>query len=411
MFLMKTTSPAGAVAALAALYSQDPRGIERCFEHLTPPALKELDKNLLARCLESIENNTNSSEDELEVAATAACHRVVAQAVIRRKVHQCLQKYSTVSSPQTVEEALKYYTLPEPLQMELKDKYGNDEDPPPNTWFDALQQLQHGNNDVIELWKLILDHPMTAYVPVQCQTCGYTIPDEYPPKASDKDVGLSEEDPRGDELEIRSGWFRGPRRRAKVFVLDCPDCHSVSRWYRSGHPKIILNPKRWGRLCGEQEDLRLDLANYLNVSVRTCLPLDWDHVWGEFSANISDGDSWQVHDESCRNFAARLDEGIGAWTGVWTIHPNPKLCCDVTEEYLSCQQQGGRAEDSHASNMNKYREIVGKTRNDHTATSTQAKTLYGYVVQRANFPSSEEITSELQQAAKDYGMRRWWQLK
>lgn len=38
------------------------------------------------------------------------------------------------------------------------------------------------------------------------------------------------------------------------FTEGCPECQYTSRWFRSSHPEITLNPQRWGRLCGEQED-------------------------------------------------------------------------------------------------------------------------------------------------------------
>ena len=80
---------------------------------------------------------------------------------------------------------------------------------------------------------------------------------------------------------------------------------------------------------GEQEDLRLTLADYLDISVRLGVPLDWDHVWTEYQSSEK-SNCWRVEDGSPRNFMCRLDEGIGSWTCVWSIHPNPKLCQDIT---------------------------------------------------------------------------------
>ena len=37
------------------------------------------------------------------------------------------------------------------------------------------------------------------------------MPDQYPLKQTDDDVGLQELTPTGMELELRAGWFRGPR--------------------------------------------------------------------------------------------------------------------------------------------------------------------------------------------------------
>ena len=145
---------------------------------------------------------------------------------------------------------------------------------------------------------------------------------------------------------------------------------------------MTLRACRWGRLCGEQEDARSALASYLGVPLRVALPLDWDHVWSEYqqhdgqssehqqqgaaagaaSSSSSaaaaetiiaeqhgevrrewplevDGDGggevggeaggeegvWAIHegkgDAPAANFAARLDEGIGAWSGVLLISP------------------------------------------------------------------------------------------
>ena len=344
------------------------------------------------------------------------CHRVVAKAVIRRIVHTTLKKYATIVPKDQVEKALKHHFLPEDLQVELLERYGGvgDDEGRPYTWYKALQQLkQKGsiNEDPSSaLWRLILDHPMTAYVPVQCQSCGYVIPDDTGPnKLSDAKVGLSEEEPTGEELELRAGWFRGPRK-AKTFIIDCPECNAVSRWYRSGHPQVILNPNRWGRLCGEQEDLRLNLANYLDTPVRICLPLDWDHIWSEFSVNDnSNSTHWEVHDGSARNFAVRLDEGIGTWTGILAIHPDPELCGDVTNEYLTCQQQGGRIENCHAKSMARYRETVAKAQRDPTGDITQAKTLNGFALRRG-LKNSGDVATEMRRAAKEYGRREWWQI-
>ena len=87
---------------------------------------------------------------------------------------------------------------------------------------------------------------------------------------------------------------------------------------------------RWGRLCGEQKDLRAWLAEAVGMPLRTIVPLDWDHVWSE----SRDETSWQPpSDDSARNFAARLDEGIGSWTCVLAIHHESAHCEDVTDQY------------------------------------------------------------------------------
>jgi len=361
-------------------------------------------------------------------------YRVVAEALIRRIVFKVLDKYNCVSSPEKVEEALKYHTLPERLKCELVDKYGGS---PPKTWFEALERLQEFCDDRIEtchnsvggskaailrkerLWDSVLEHPITSYVPVQCQFCGkHVVPDNsHSCEADDAELGLREEEPSAKEAPfVRTGWFRGPRMVPSVFVLDCPECGAVSRWFRSRDPRIILNPQRWGRLCGEQEDIRLDLANYFGfVSIRTIVPLDWDHIWSEFRIIDEDIDghcdensndfNWNQKDDDC-NFAARLDEGIGSWTRILAVSPNPEFCGDLTNNYLACKSKGGIASDGMIKRMDQYRRQVTETRMDHSATMTQACTLNGYVIQRAGL-SSSEVTSIMKRAAKEYGSRDW----
>ena len=365
----------------------------------------------------------------------------MAKAVIRRKVFKVVDKYHDVSSPERVEEALKCHTLPESLQQELASKYGGD---PPVTWFDALTQLEgycesgghnyngakvdrnkRNNFDKETLWELILDHPITAYVPVQCQACGeHIVPDDNPCSlpSDDAKVGLKEGEPTPEEAPlVRTGWFRGPRLVPSVFVVDCPKCGATSRWFRSRDPKIILNPRRWGRLCGEQEDLRLDLARYLGfISIRTIVPLDWDHIWSEYRAIDEDGmdhcdgfhhasGTWKLRDDDS-NFVARLDEGIGSWTGLLAVSPDPEFCSDVTNFYLSCQNKGGRANNQYMSDMKRYRQKITETRKDDSGSLTQAGTVYGYAIQRAGLTSSE-ITSIMKTAVKEYGTRTWYQVQ
>jgi hypothetical protein len=174
-----------------------------------------------------------------------------------------------------------------------------------------------------------------------------------------------------------------------------------------GIQKVILNPNKWGRLCGDQEDLRLTLAEYLNIPVRLIFPLDWDHVWSEYQQFSH----WEVHDGSARNFCRRLDEGIGSWTRVWAIHPNEDWCQDVTQDYLKYKQEGGRVDDHNdGSDMERYRKTVQAAQMDETGGLTQAKTCNGYIISRANF-TDEDITKELKQATVEYGMKEWWQLQ
>ena len=395
-------SGSAAASALAAMYLKDKVLVEDSFNHLTAGALQTLDDKLYQ------EYNCRHITDD---GSRDDCHLILAKACIRRIAHRCLDKYARLqSSKEVVEDALQFYTLPMELQEQLASKYGT---PPPTTWYESLDQLKSLSTtedayDQGKLWRLILDHPMTSYVPVQCQSCGHVVPDQYPTQQTDAEVGLREIAPTGDELELRAGWFRGPRK-AVVFELTCKGCNAVSKWYRSGHPQILLNPNKWGRLCGDQEDLRLTLAKYLNIPVRLAVPLDWDHVWSEYSSGSSTS-TWQVQDDSARNFCCRLDEGIGSWTRVWAIHSNPEWCKDVTRDYLTIQQNGGRADNNVDYNrMKRYETIIKDARMDKSGNLTQAKTVNGYVLLRANL-SHGSITEELQRAVRDFGTKKWWEL-
>lgn len=446
--------------------------VDNAFRHLTPTALEYLD-GLLSDQASFNENNnkttasgpssdgTNddvaignvttsssgspSSSSNLDTADNNTDEdrhqRIISEMLIRRIVYKCLDKYREVTPPHQVEEALKFHTLPKAVQTELASRYGGvggiTTTTPPTTWFEALEQLRannNNNNNNTTLWNLLLDHPMTSYVPVQCQSCGHVIPDDLRSPYTDAELGLTEDTPTEKEAPlVRGGWFRGPRP-ATVLVLTCTECGSVSRWFRSRDLTTILNPNRWGRLCGEQEDLRLDLANYLGIPIRTCIPLDWDHIWSEeyrstFVSN-DDGDKkgidapamlhslsssspidgeWLVQDDNARNFAVRLDEGIGSWTGVLAICPDPERCCDVTDEYLKCRNTDGtgRADDRFASEMDRYRQVVEHARMDASGDLTQARTVNGYALQRTGF-SSSDITLAMRRAVLDYGTRKHW---
>ncbi|CAB9527768.1 expressed unknown protein [Seminavis robusta] len=410
--------PTAVAAAWAALYGRDAGIVNRCLGHLTPSAVDDLTVALTK------EINANSiSNDE-----TQSIYRTIGEASLRRLTYRCMDKFQSnhrLATQEIMQEALQSHVLPEHLKQELVTKYGQYKDEaPPQSWYEALEQLQQkAKGDKAQLWRLILDHPMTAYVPVQCQECGHVIPDDTTCQTTDQQVGLVELEPTGEELELRAGWYRGPRKAVR-FQITCTQCGHVSYWYRSGHPRVILNPHKWGRLCGEQEDLRSALAYYLDIPLRLVVPLDWDHIWSEYGNHPVDSSSttgtgtdpniitWQVEDDSARNFACRLDEGIGSWTRVLAIHPNPTLCQDVTNAYLSCQKDGGRAEDQHDNNMPRYRQTIQSAREDPTGAMTQSRTLHGFVLEKGQLLTDDnQVTSILQHAANDHahGNKDWWQ--
>ena len=198
--------------------------------------------------------------------------------------------------------------------------------------------------------------------------------------------------------------------QAVVFVLRCPACDKESRWFRSAAAQVTLNPNRWGRLCGEQEDLRAALAQYLGVPRRWAVPLDWDHVWSETQGEDA---VWVPNqgpgDAPAADFAARLDEGIGAWTHVLAISDDPTLTADVSDEYLRCAADGagGRADAAHAADMPRFRRVVEEARGDATGRATQAKTCNGHVLRRAGWTAAE-VTAVLRKAVADYGRKEWW---
>lgn len=403
---MRAVSPA-AVGALAALFTHNAslEGHKNFASH--PSAMKEMKESLL-------EINTNLNEEDIHLALAHAC--------LRQQAYRALTKFSRIVSKCEMEDALVNTKLPEDLRAQLlllnPRPPGIDS---PKTWNDELGYLRDlsatKKNPRDWLWRHLLNHPMTEYIPVQCPNCRHVVPDSYSPSIlqteADAQVGLLEVAPTGTELGLQSGWFRGPRGPV-VFQIECTECQYVYKWYRSGHPKVLLSPHKRGRLCGEQEDLRLSLAYYLGVSVRMVLPLDWDHVWTEFCSIPSDYSTsnceWQVDDDSARNFACRLDEGIGAWTGVLALHPDPKLCEDVTDMYLRSQLDGGRADNEHSERLDDYRSRIMTARSDESFTKTQTGTGAGYLIRQAQL-SSEEVTDILRQAANDYMLEKnWWDL-
>ena len=360
------------------------KALERTFAHLNAPALETLETGL--------------------GGGTPATARVIGRALLRRKVHAVLDKRKGEGD---VEAGLDI-VLPHELRERCLKQYGG---LPPNTWRDCLTRLQELSGDSREqLWSQIISHPMTEYVPNQCQHCGHVVPDETTPGRSDAEVGLTEVPPTASEQPfVRGGYYRGPRS-AVVFLLRCPACGEQSRWFRSSAAQVILNPNRWGRLCGEQEDLRGALARHLRIPLRAILPVDWDHVWSEMRRE-ADGEWVPCQgpgDAPAANFAGRLDEGIGAWTRVLAISADREQTADVTEDYLACCTVGGRADAALDKDMLRYRKVVDAAREDASGASTQAKTVNGHVLLRAGFGSAE-VTAILRRAVADHGVRGWWE--
>ncbi len=374
------------LATLCALHVHDPARLERIFAHLTAPALETL-------------------ETEIGGKGTTATARIIGQALLRRKVHALLDKSRGFGD---VDAGLDI-VLPQKLRDRCFEQYGGKL--PPTTWRDCLSRMQELAGDSREaLWSQVIAHPMTEYVPNQCQHCGHVVPDETTPGHSDSEVGLTEVPPTASEQPyVRSGAYRGARG-AVVFLLRCPACGEQSRWFRSSAAQVILNPNRWGRLCGEQEDLRAALARHLDVPLRAIHPLDWDHVWSE-TIREDDG-SWAAcqgpGDAPAADFAGRLDEGIGAWTRVLAISADAEQTADVTDEYLACCTAGGRADAALGKDMARYREVVSAARLDASGDATQAKTLNGYVLHRAGF-GSREVTAILRRAVADHSVKGWWE--
>ncbi|CAK9018514.1 unnamed protein product [Durusdinium trenchii] len=248
--------------------------------------------------------------------------RSAAEQVLRKKVWSVRKKWELLGSysHEKTEEVLASFELPKPLAERCGLPFEG------ATWLDAVKALCSSPCGPVELWQRVEAHPIVEYVHVQCQNCGHQVPDTFP---ADEDPNLSEEEPTDSEKPlVRAGWFRGPKGPV-VFVYRCPSCGCTSRWFRSVHPEITLNPRRWGRLCGEQEDLKAWLAKYLSIPLRVCVPLDWDHVWTE----VFNGDRWVPLDQNCLHFARRLHEGIGAWTHVLAIGtPGSGDVLEATEE-------------------------------------------------------------------------------
>lgn len=395
----------------AALNECEPQAVEDAFRRLTADALAWLEGKLVQ--IDGVAPDPGAQADQSSVKAM-----VVGTALLRRSAHRLLGKRaSRRGGSKAPTEVLRQHPLPPELGRRLAERYGGD---PPLTWLDAMGRLEMmAEGSKSRLWELVDSHPILEYVRVQCQHCGHVVPDDTNPSVSDASIGLSEEEPTDEERPlVCAGWFRGPRA-AKVLVLKCPGCSAVCRWFRSTRPEVILNPNRWGRLCGEQEDLRAWLAEYFGVELRAATPLDWDHIWSEYRCEGQLG--WRVLDGSARNFAARLNEGIGAWTRVLALSPDAALCGDVSEEYLSCSggeasaigagdgARFGRADPDKAAHMPQWIATVESARRDASGRSTQTRTVSGHVVMRAGL-SANDVTSVLRQATEDYGQRAWWQI-
>eukprot|EP00434_Breviolum_minutum_P014610 symbB.v1.2.012880.t1/scaffold876.1/size155678/5 len=284
-----------------------------------------------------------------------------AEEMLRKKVCSVRKKWELLGSysREQTEEVLAKFQLPKDLAARCHVQEGA-------TWLDAMQKLgaPDEGSDPVAFWRKVEEHPIAEYVHVQCQSCGRRVPDAFP---ASEEPGLTEEEPSEEEKTlVRSGWFRGPRGPV-VFVYRCPECQYTSRWFRSSHPEITLNPQRWGRLCGEQEDLKVWLAKYFGIQLRVCVPLDWDHVWTE----IFDGCQWIPLDRNCLHFARRLNENIGAWTHVLAIGQSATTTEEVTEAYL-------RHADGTEEEVAGWREQISRARADATGQLTQSKTHNGY---------------------------------
>ena len=388
-------------ARLAALA---PAVRHECFAHLTRANLDQLESRL-----------ADGSSD------TAAGTAVIGAALLRRVVHHVLAKRGAAGcggGRERFEEILDSHALPEAMRLRVAEQFFDDDDRAPTaeatfTWLSLLRWLETlagGSRE--RLWELVEAAPWLEYVPVQCAACGRPVADETNPEASDQEVGVAEVPPTDVERPlVRSGWYRGPRGPV-VFELTCRSCGSVSRWFRSSAPEVVLNAHRWGRLCGEQEDLRAWFADGVAQPMRTIVPLDWDHVWSEHAADVA-GVWVPPRDDPARNFAARLDEGIGSWTEVLAIGAEPEWCGCVTDDYLrvhdAAADPAGRADAKHAPQMARYRDTVRAARLEPSGSLCQARTLNGFVLQSAGFDATH-VSGVMRRAAQQFGSREWWEV-
>jgi len=170
--------------------------------------------------------------------------------------------------------------------------------------------------------------------------------------------------------------------------------------------------------------LKAVLANYADITLRQSVPLDWDHTWSEYKTTTDTTEKnpvWGVVDDSARNFAVRLNEGIGAWTRVLVISDKPEWSGDVTDEYLRCSNNinsasnnddedvvNGRVDERHEHILMQYRTIIEESRMDATGKSTQKKTVNGFVLEKAGM-KTQDVTAVIQKAVSDFDAgQKWW---
>lgn len=382
-----------------------------CFTHLTLANLDVLESSLAA----GGGINTATADGGIKTAAGTA---VIGAALLRRVVHHVLAKRVAAGcggGRDSFEQILSLHEMPKAMRLRAAEQFFDGDLPLTTeasfTWLSLLRRLETlagGSRD--RLWALVEAAPWLEYVPVQCAACGQQVADETNPEASDEVVGVVEVPPTDAERPfVRGGWYRGVPRAPVVFEINCRSCGGVSRWFRSSAPQVVLNARRWGRLCGEQEDLRAWFADGIAQPMRTIVPLDWDHVWSEH-ADAAGG--WvPPRDGPARNFAARLDEGIGSWTEVLAVGAEPEWCGCVTDDYLrthdAATDPGGRADAELAPRMARYRETVRAARVEPSGSLCQARTLNGFVLQSAGF-SPMHVSCVMRRAAQQFGSREWW---
>ena len=167
--------------------------------------------------------------------------------------------------------------------------------------------------------------------------------------------------------------------------------------------------------------MKASLASYTGIPLRRVVPLDWDHIWSEYKVTTTNDTSeenarplWGVVDDSARNFAVRLEEGIGAWTRVLVISEKPEWSGDATDAYLRCSNtigsssDNGRVDPRHESNLKQYRSIIEESRMDPTGKSTQRKTVNGFVLEKAGM-KAQDATAVIQKAVVDFHAGvKWW---